>query len=55
MPPLSTSVCLYVAMEVFRRLVLLPVFNTGVARHPGQAGSIPVHLRSPRTATATVR
>ena len=23
----------------------LPVFKTGVARHPGQAGSIPVRLR----------
>jgi hypothetical protein len=25
--------------------VSLPVFKTGVARHPGQAGSIPVRLR----------
>ena len=31
--------------EAFRWLVPLPVFNTGVARHPGQAGSIPVRLR----------
>src|SRR5690348_7808807 len=43
-------------MEVFRRLVPLPVFKTGVARNPGQAGSIPVRLRTtvegpPMTAT----
>jgi hypothetical protein len=31
--------------EAFRRLVLLPVFKTGVTRYPGQAGSIPVRLR----------
>ena len=31
--------------EAFRRLVLLPVFKTGVTRDPGQAGSIPVRLR----------
>jgi hypothetical protein len=30
---------------VFGRLVPLPVFKTGVARDPGQAGSIPVRLR----------
>ncbi len=33
-------------MEAFRWLVPLPVFNTGVTRYPGQAGSIPVRLRS---------
>ena len=33
------------AAEAFRWLVPLPVFKTGVARHPGQAGSIPVRLR----------
>ena len=27
----------------------LPVFKTGVARYPGQAGSIPVRLRYHRT------
>ena len=32
-------------VEVFRLLVLLPVFKTGMARNPGQAGSIPVRLR----------
>jgi hypothetical protein len=32
-------------VEAFRRLVPLPVFKTGVARKPGQAGSIPVRLR----------
>jgi L-seryl-tRNA(Sec) selenium transferase len=32
-------------VEAFRRLVPLPVFKTGVARDPGQAGSIPVRLR----------
>ena len=35
--------------EVFGRLVPLPVFNTGVARNPGQAGSIPVRLRQTLT------
>jgi hypothetical protein len=32
-------------VEAFRWLVPLPVFKTGVARHPGQASSIPVRLR----------
>jgi hypothetical protein len=32
-------------VEAFRWLVPLPVFKTGVARYPGQAGSIPVRLR----------
>jgi hypothetical protein len=32
-------------VEAFRWLVPLPVFKTGVARDPGQAGSIPVRLR----------
>src|SRR4051794_31261481 len=34
-------------VEAFRWLVPLPVFKTGVARDPGQAGSIPVRLRKP--------
>jgi len=32
--------------------VPLPVFKTGVARHPGQAGSIPVRLRFHPSGTA---
>lgn len=33
------------ALEVSVFLVGTAVFKTDVARHPGQAGSIPVHLR----------
>src|SRR5688572_7639193 len=39
--------------EAYRRLVALPVFNTGEAEHLGLAGSIPVRLRQ-RTREARV-